>query len=364
MLDIGNVSAPGAGRALGELAFGPIGVGLALVGVFELLKGKIDDASEAAEKFTEITSNPETGGIEAITSAWEDATKAHAAYEASLATAGQDQDPVGTKVKRLKEIGEAAGSPTAELDALTLELQMRTAQGGVLAQREATTNQAKQDADAKYDTDEGKLKYAKNVVTNKDSKEYQDMQGRQESASAALESAKQLPDTIVGGGSIPQVMDNTTQKAAAIADAQSKVDAVNKELENYRSLISQLEGTETDRQKTKDEADEAAKKAAIESLKNQSRRVELPGEIQQAQTVQAAKLLKQDVAESRKDPMAPINANLEKYIESSGLTHQQTVDLMSRLVAGQITIQQALSVLGQRLNTLHGQMGQTDYHTR
>jgi hypothetical protein len=362
--EIGRQVAPGAAGALSELALGPVGAGIALIGVYELLKEKIDAASEAAQRFSEIAAEPETGGVKALETAWDDATKAQAAYEAALATAGQDQDPIATQVKNFKEIARAQGSPTADADALALERRLRLAQGGVLAQTEMTANAAKQAADAKYDTDEGKLNYAKKVLTEKDSKEYKDLQSRQEAAAQAVDSANSIPDFQAIPGSNGGIQDNRAAKAAALSKARGEQDALNKEIENYRQQQDQLESTEKDRLKAKDEADEAAKKAAGASLHNQTRLGAVSGELQQAQLVEAAKAQHEAITEKLATPLKGMHETLGEALKQTGFTIAQTTNIAQGLLNNQIQMQAVLDAILSRLKLHEGRFGQMDHSGR
>ncbi len=104
---IGNVVAPGCGRALAELALGPVGAALALVAVYEKVKEKIEEIDKAWEELSSKELESHTQAVEKWKQAWADAAVAAAAYNTAMSTAAMDKDPAGTELKNLQTITAA-----------------------------------------------------------------------------------------------------------------------------------------------------------------------------------------------------------------------------------------------------------------
>jgi hypothetical protein len=406
LLDIGNVAAPGAGRALMELAMGPVGIGLALVSVYEMLKKTLEDDEAAADKLAELMAKPENGGIMAVKEAWDKAAESLGKYHAAMATAGEDNDPVATQIKRAKELADAQveaskkivsalgeqtvarlrengatkeqiataeaniKSQLAALDqlkehatgsgALQSELTQRKSQSGKLDQAALDADAHNKAVGLKFTQDQATLESARDALgmgkEGPNSEAAKALKKKQEDAAAKLEAAQNIPDTTVsvaGGSAV--VVDNSAMKQKAIEEAQGEVEKANAEVAARKKEVAQLEASEAQRAKEKELADEAAKRAKEASEKNQARLRELPEEIDQAHKVETTKDHAQSVIDVLNTHGGKSNAALGEVATAIGLTEQQRLNIAERILKHQMTIQQAWAGLEQRLAQLEAQ---------
>ena len=104
---IGKVTTPELGEALAATLEGPIGIATAAVIAFNSLQESIRKTNEELDKFGAQEIAEHLAKINAVRDAWDEVKAKQAEYLAQLADAGQDGDPVGTQIQRIKEI-EAA----------------------------------------------------------------------------------------------------------------------------------------------------------------------------------------------------------------------------------------------------------------
>jgi len=395
------VAAPGAGRALMELAMGPVGAGLALVAVYEMLKKSLEDDEAEMDKIAEAASKPETGGIKAVQDAWDSAAESLGKYYAKMSTAGEDNDPVATQIKRVKEMAdaqteaskkivEALGQSTiarlrdsgaskeqialaeanlkSQLAALDQQKEHATGSASLAEEqraRLAQNNKLKSDADAateaaaaakkKFTDDQEVLKHAREALAAPDT-EKGSLAERLKNANAKMEDAQSIPDQTVTSGSFGAVVtDNSAMKNKAIADAQDEIDKVNAEVAARKKEKAQLEASEKDRSKAKEIADEDARRKQEASEKNQGRLRELPGEITQANNVEATKDHAQQVIDVLNNHGAKSTATLGEVATAIGLTEQQRLNIAERILKHTMTVQQAWAGIEQRLAQLEAQ---------
>jgi len=105
--EIGNVAAPSVGSALAEMANGPVGVALALIKVYEMVQGKIEEIDKQAEKLDAENFEEHRKNVEALVRTWADAAAAHRAYLDELKAAGEEKDPAGEELKHAEEMLKA-----------------------------------------------------------------------------------------------------------------------------------------------------------------------------------------------------------------------------------------------------------------
>lgn len=344
--DIGTQLAPQMGGALMELAYGPVGAGLFLVGVFEAFRETLEGVNSQLEQTAELAAQPLDGGIKAVKDAWDEAAKSAGEYYAKMQSAGEDSDPIGTQIARLKDLAAAQieaskkiveargkeeiaairvqqaqnprGTPElteklvadaeartqAQMDALDqskadatgvaalkAEQQMRAAANPELQNEANAANERAAQAKRQYDDFQASLALARKAVgvtdEDKKSSDYITLQKRFNDANDALDAAKALPTEIqptafTGGGPI----DNTAARAEKIREAQSELEIVQAEIAGNAKLLAQLEAKEEEVTRQKAEADQAAEAARDKSIKNQARIRQLPGEIDQATKIE------------------------------------------------------------------------------
>jgi hypothetical protein len=107
LMDIGNVAAPGAGHAMSELAFGPVGAALALFAVYEMIQKKIEDIDAKLESLNAENLAAHKTAVENLWKAWDDARTAQQKYDIAVKEAGQSKDPAGARLAEIKAISAA-----------------------------------------------------------------------------------------------------------------------------------------------------------------------------------------------------------------------------------------------------------------
>jgi len=370
--DIGNIAAPGAGRALGELALGPFGAVLAVAAAAEMLNKSLESASEAADKLADELAKPETGGIEAVRSAWDDAAKAYGDYLDKLAVAGRDKDPIKTEVDRAKELviarlegqkkiaealGDTAGVAYAQLSidrtkgssSLMTELGMHEQAQASLEAEASAKAFAAASAQKKFLDDQAKLA-ADRAFTTPNSPENKAILKRIEDAESAVELARAEPDFS------PQGRDLRADKAERIAAAQAEANAVNQELGNRVKEQRRLEETLDQRTTARDAALAGAKAAAEAAINNNARLSQLPGEIGQAYTVENVNEHSERVVEilnAHGSRTGETFANLEKAL---GFSATAIATSAERIVSGQENLAARMAQLEARVAALPQQM--------
>jgi hypothetical protein len=411
LLDIGNVVAPGAGQALMELAIGPVGVALALVGAYEMLKKTLEDNEAELDKVAEAAAKPQTGGIEAIRAAWENAAKATGAYYAAMQTAGQDNDPVATEIKRAKELADAQtatsksiisdlgqqtiarlrdlGATEAQIDAAKRQTQaqldaldkahehavgsdaLKKEQAERLAQNDKLQREANQaiadqhKAEAEYNKKYGPGGTLPKVQDQLDpsTEAGKTLKKRLDEANSKLMSAQNMPDVVSGMGVGPDI-DNRETKRLAIEEAQSELEKAQAEATALRKEYDQLKRDFPMAESAKAAADKRAANATSASENNQARLRQLPDEIGQAQTVESTKDHAQSVIDVLHSTSRQFNTTFGQFASAVGLTEQQKLNIVERILNHAMTMQQAWNGMEARLRVLESQGRHVATNTR
>lgn len=347
--DIGNVAAPGAGAALGELAFGPVGAALALVGAYEAVKKTLEAAIEAADKLAEELAKPDTAGIKGVQEAWDEATKKYGEYLAAVENAGKDKDPIKTEVERAKQLvlakyegqkkiaeatGDTAGAAyyqnqidrTNQSSLITEQMRREQAQPELQAAAAEAAEAAAAEA-RKFKNDQAKLEHSREALDEK-SAAGKALRERIEKAGEALETAQAEPDFS------PQGRDLRADKGRRISEAQADLDAANQELANSRKEVAQLEASEVQRAKAKAAAEEEAKTKAEAVVNNAGRLNQLPGEINQAGALTDINEHSRKVVDILNAHGGQTNESLQQLAQSLGYTHGATLNMVERIVSG------------------------------
>ena len=116
-----NRIAPGLGESLHAAFSGPLGA-ILLVGIaIHEVQEKLKEYNEELDKQAEDAYAPHLTALAALQKAWDDAATHMAEYNAKLEHAGEDKDPIGTQIKRLKELEKAQ----TESDKKIIESQAR-----------------------------------------------------------------------------------------------------------------------------------------------------------------------------------------------------------------------------------------------
>jgi len=390
-LDIGNVSAPGAGRAIGELAYGPVGAALALVGAFELLRKNIEDVEKQEDEINEHELTEHQKSIDDLQQSWINTKKALGDYFAALDTAGTEKDPTKKELENIRAITDAKlEAAKKEIEALgKIEIarlrangaskeQIEDAQerqnlalakidsqkeyadgaGGLLAEQKT---RAAQDARLKREANEAivaaqkaKADAEENTTRLNNANEALDptkpagkaLVKKREDAAAALESAYAIPETVSGMGVGPDI-DNSEFRKKAIAEAEAAIASVAKETENLSGLQKQyLEkvGPLAEVEKRTQVKAESSKNV---SVTNEARLRELPGEIEQAQKVQEAKDSGAAIVNKINERDAATGQTLGEMGVHAQLNQSQIIEIARRLISGQMTHAEEISRLKQ-----------------
>jgi hypothetical protein len=226
LFDVGNVVAPGAGRALMELAVGPIGAVLALTMAFEALRKKIEDTEKQADDLDAKEFTAHQNAIAAVRQAWIDAGTELQKYDIAVAEAGQSKDPAADRLKRIQEVSAAETAAhlkrMEELDKEAIAyLRAHGASPKVIAQTEEAQRRqmdAAKDAAAQRSIDQIKADIAERQQTQP----FYDASAaaakdRSAAADARLKRAnqdKQAGDDALSGG----VLDRKISAAQAVLD--------------------------------------------------------------------------------------------------------------------------------------------------
>lgn len=298
LLEVGNAAGI-SGKALSELAGGPIGAALALVGAYEAVKKSLDDADKKMDELLELAAQPMGTGVKGLQEAWDETATALGKYRAALAD-GNGEDPIKKEIERAKEltltrlegqkkIAEAMGDTAAvarineaiehtSVSSLKDEQAKREAAAKKLSPERAIKDEA--EAKRKFKDGQDQLTRARDMLDPKTEAGRRAAESRQE-ALDKLEVAKNQPDTISGMGQGPDI-DNRAAKAADIAAAQTEFDRANNLLALAKRTKEQLEGNEATRQQAVTEAEDQRKQAEANRLRLKA----LPGIIGQNEKVQ------------------------------------------------------------------------------
>jgi hypothetical protein len=397
--EIGNVVAPGAGRALGELAFGPVGAALALTAAFEYLRKKIEDVEKQEEELNQEQLTEHQKSIDDLKQAWVDTKKALGDYYAEMNTAGTEKDPTKKQLENIKAVTDAQLESSKKIiEALgKQEIAWLRAHGGT-EQQIAAAEERMRMAEAKIDSQkefadgvgglqqEQKMRSAQDYELQRKAIEAVELAGRAKeenkknadelafanealdpskaagkalakkqqdaadlmAAAQGMRGGKETVGTDDQGGSV--VIDHDAIKAKAIADAQVAVDAANAEFNRLVARQAQLSAKVFPLQEQEKETGIRAAEATGESETNRGRLRELPGEIQQAQRVQSVTDTGESAVEVVNTHGGKTNASLGELAAVLKLTEQQKLNIISGILNHTLNLQSVFVGLESRLS--------------
>ena len=326
-----NKIVPGLGHALHAAFSGPLGpiilVGIAIAEVKEKLKAY----NEELDKVGEYEVEEHQKSIEALATAWDDAKKEMGDYYAELATAGEEKDPIKKQLENIKKLrdaqSEAHKKELEELqkleiaylkshgatpdqisqvearqkqDLATLAAKKESADGvGDLEEEQRRRNAAAAGLDADYHQKQEHAEYLEGIQDrlNRDKTKLEDQQNpaseagkaaakKREEAEKNLKWAENMPDYhfIPGvGNAVP----GNPEKEKEVKKAKEEMESVDAEEAARKKRIEEIRrGIELNEEHVKT-AEIRAKTAHDASIENQTRRTQLPGEIEQARKIQA-----------------------------------------------------------------------------
>ncbi|MEI6194854.1 MAG: hypothetical protein WCS42_11045 [Verrucomicrobiota bacterium] len=320
-----NHLVPELGHVMHAAFIGPLGpiilVGIALAEV----KNKLKEYNEELDKVTDAEIEAHKATIEELQTAWDNAKVSFGKYQAALAHAGEDNDPIKTAIAREKELEAAriegskklierlgkeeeaairrnaavngedskqteeklraareatsnklsgldTAKPAADFALMQAEFARRQAQTGPLAAREAEAFKAAFEANEKFTThqkDLGDLRKKKDA----------DVTSPTEALAMPKSASVKAPISGVYPPADPELIRSAEQDLAKATN----------ELTLARRREAQLAAGITPEAKAKYDADTALEKARAATNENQNRKMTLPGEMQQAQAVAALK---------------------------------------------------------------------------
>ena len=357
LLEVGNAAGI-SGKALSELAGGPIGAALALVGAYEAVKKSLDDADKKMDELLELAAQPMGTGAKGLQEAWDDAATAIGKYHAALAD-GNGEDPIKKDIERTKEltlarlegqkkIAEAMGDTAAvarineAIENTTVSSFQEEQSRREKAAKELSPEQAiKDEAEAKrkFNSDQKQLAYARDVLDPKTEVGKRAADSRQE-ALDKLEAAKNQPDTISGMGEGPDI-DNRAAKARAIATAQGDFDKANNAVALAKRNKEQLEHSEPARQQAVTEAGDRRKFAEANSV----RLKELSPFIQQKNSVNDLNQHSEKVVEILNQHGGALGKSLKEMGQAAHMNNAQIETMANAIVEGHISFAQRMARL-------------------
>ena len=325
-------AATGLGEALTKSFSGALGPGNLALTVYDKAHEKLDQINADLDKQGEAAAKPLGAGVAGVRQSWQEAAESLGKYNSTPATAGKDNDPIGTEIKRAKEVAEAKieaekvteakgkqeeetlrqknassdeiaaahARTQAKLDALDEQKQEATGSGSLKseqAERDAQNEKLHKNAiDATEAARQAKAKHLNDVAVSEKanraldptSDEAKALQKRVTDATAELAHANLQPDNVYSLGSFGGVpIDQHESKERSIVDAKTDLDAANSAVEEAKKL-AEREQTNAAASNTLayETSQTQAKDAQAASEHNQERLTQLPGEIGQAQKLE------------------------------------------------------------------------------
>jgi hypothetical protein len=401
LLEIGNVAAPGAGHALNELAFGPVGAAQALIGAFEMVRKTIEAVEKEEEALNDENLTEHQASIKNIQTAWDDAATEFGKYLAKISHAGEGEDAIKKQIERAKElvtaelegqlkIQEALGkTETARLrasgatpeqiaaaearnqegiDYIQSSLDKTRGSSSLIEEQSAREKKKKEleenaefmtkaarDADKNFQADQGKLKKDRDAL-DPTTPEGKALQKKIDDAGKKLQVAVDSPDYTIDYAPGPEI-DRRADKQKNIVSAQADRDAANAERTNYQKEADTLTGNEDERVRRNAEANDAAKNARDQAEKNADRLAQLPGEIEEDSKKEASEEHTRKVTEILAAHGGRLNESLGQLAAETGKTHEQTLNIVQSIIDGHFTLQQRIAQLEAQLAGSRNQQG-------
>ena len=358
--EMGNATVPGLGRSLSQLALGPVGAAMALVGAYQMLKGKLDDADGAMNALADDAAQPIGSGIEAYRRSLDEARVALGNFYAALKHAGVDNDPIKTEIDRAKaladakleaenKVREAMGLPPLDKirdsAALMAEQSDRESAAPGLEKDAAAKRSAADEAKRKLVDDQDALARLRSILNDPKNPTYQKMVGDEEAAAKNLERVQ----------NIQRIAPNAQAKAALQAEvdaAQANYNSVFAVRGNYRTRLGQLESGLTERSQTAADSEMSATEAEGQFKQNTARLRQLPGLLSHAQKLEGAQEDSAKLVNVLNTRGGQLNMTIGEMAEKTGKSHDQTLKIISGVVAGTLRRDTVIAQLEQQVRAL------------
>jgi len=347
-----NRIVPGLGHALHAMFSGPLGPIILMSIAIEEVHKKLKEYNDELDKQGEEAYAPHIAALEAVKKAWDDAREHQAAYLASLANIGGEEDPIAKHIKLLKELDKAkfgGADPNIDRNLLWKEWEERSADlpGAKAAQGAAATT---------AQTAAGRVEMLKKEQDAKD-KEAADLQQKIDEAQKTLDrnkwaNAHGLP--IPDAGFQASAPGYTPE--AFFKDSQDHIDDLARQQAAARQRSGQLGGPGG-------EIDAAAIAAATanEQLKNAEGRVkrdetrmhDIPEDLRAGAQVQNAQAQTKAMLDLANSQLAGTHETLQQYAHESGLTNAQIIAMLFEMVKDEKIMARDLAAL----SALHDSQG-------
>ena len=384
-----------AGAALLNMFRGPVGPILALVGLFELVKGKIDETEAEAEKLSDELAKPMGAGIEAYRKSLDEAKTELGKFLSSLKHAGDDNDPIKTEIERAKQL------LTVELENQKkiieglhkVELQRLRASGASPEQIAAV--EARQQSEIDHLNEKVELTKGSSALMLEQTEreqaaarlatEAQEKRGRANQAKWKFEedqTAIQILSGMLGLGesggknSTYVLEEKKLQELTAERDTRKKqfdgavasgngsvsgiagreLERLNREIEEIigtrdsrRTRLNQLQNSETSRSQATADAETDATDAEGKQKTNTGRLKQIPGDLDQVVKVEDIEQHTNRITETLNQHGGKLNESLGQLMSETGKTHDQQIKILTGIVTGLLKVQNVVAQLETQL---------------
>jgi hypothetical protein len=357
--EMGNATVPGLGRSLSQLAMGPVGAALALVGAYQMLKDKITEADAAMDAMGVEAAKPIGSGVEAYRKSLDDARVALGNFYAALKHAGVDNDPIKTEIDRAKaladakleaenQVRQAMGLPPlakiGDSAALMAEQSDREAAAPGLEKDAATKRTAANEAKRKLDTDQTAIGIlskqlglsGSNLTYDTESKKLEDL----EKERAARQRQYDNNPTALNPARIE------------LARINVEIDEINQARGRRSTLLGQLEGGLTGRAQVAADAELSANESEGQLKQNNARRRQIPGLLSHTQKMEGVQEDAGRVVDVLNTRGGQMNKTLGQLASATGKTQEETINIVQSILSRTTTMSQRISQLERQLQAV------------
>ena len=342
--EMGNATVPGLGRSLSQLALGPVGAAMALVGAYQMLKDKIADADAQMESLADEASKPIGSSIENYRKSLDEARVALGNFYAALKHAGVDNDPIKTEIDRVKaladakieaenKVREAMGLPPVgkigDSAALNAEMMDREAAAPGLEKDAAAKRTAANEARRKLADDQAAITQLRAVLNDPTNSLYKKTVADEEAAANNLARVQNIQR-------IAPTPEAKARLQAEVDAAQANYNSVMSVRGNYRTRLGQLEGGLTDRSQAAADAELSATDAEGQLKQNTARLRQLPGMLSHAQKIEGVQEDAGRVADVLNSKGGQLNMTMADLAKISGKNQDQTLRIAQLMLSGEL----------------------------
>ncbi len=235
---------------------------------------------------------------------------------------------------------QAAGSGLLEE-----EQRQRGAAAGGLIQKTVDAQLAKDEADKKFAEDQAQLERLRKL-TDAGTPEGAAARERVEKAQGEVDLARGEKES----NSNPMDLENIPGADQRLRDAEAELESAKIALNLFRQGRAALENSEQERARKKDEADSAAAAAEAQSIQNQKRLGQLPGEIGQAKAVEGASAVGGNAQGAAQTASADLGlgealARLSARGMASDEQNQRLIQIANQVAGHAVNLQTAIQIM-------------------